>query len=304
MQTLTKWFLLLLVMKLYGPVPFGVIWFLVFESTMKNFFWRVYQRTGNSQSQKNEETGDSQLVDNDDSQTEDLSSDFDEPLNTLFINQSSVGWINDIISMCWKSCLFPQFSKDFIQEIINRTFKNIVVEEVNLGKCPLKVTEISTSDTHDTMMFHISILYPGDGLIAVKWRNSEGEMKNLGLEFGAKVVVGPLRDDFLPPGTISICFTEEPILMLEGKGIFKVPVEICMKIIQKYLMPLIDFLVVHPKNFVIQFPIKKNPASTCSIEGMMEILIKDGEKIQDEVGCLPFKRGGVKEKGYEKKVDW
>ena len=299
-QTLTKWLLLLLVMQLYGPIPFGIMWFLVFESTLKDFFWRVYQRTGNSQSQKNEETGDSQLVDNDDSQTEDLSSDFDEPLNTLFINQSSVGWINDIISMCWKSCLSPQFSKDFIQEIINRLFKKIVVEEVNLGECPLKVTEISTSDTHDTMTFHVSILYPGDGVIAAKWRNSdrEGEMKNLGLAFGAKVVVGPLRDDFLPPGAISICFTEEPILMLEGKGIFKVPVEICMKIIQKYLMPLIDFLVVHPKNFVIQFPIKKNPASTCSIKGMIEILIKNGQKIQDEVGCLPFKRGRSKEKGY------
>ena len=298
-QTLTKWFLLLLVMKLYGPVPFGIMWFLVFESTFKNFFWRVYNRSGTSQSPKYEETRESQLGD-DNSQIEDLPSDLDEPLNTLFVNQSSVGWINDIISMFWKSCLSPQFSKDFIQEIINRLFKKIVVEEVSLGECPIKVTEISTSDTHDTMTFHVSILYPGDGVIAVKWRNSncEGEMKNLGLAFGVKVVVGPLRDDFFPPGAISICFTEEPILMLEGEGIFNVPVDICMKIIQKYLMPLIDFLVVHPKNFVIQFPNKKKPASTCSIEGMMEISLKDGQKIQNEVGCLPIKTGGGKEKGY------
>ena len=299
-QTLSKGFLLLLVMQLYGPIPFGIMWYLVFESTLKNFFWRVYKRSGTVQSLENQETIEEENFQSSNDDSQDLPSDLNEPLNTLSLNQSSVGWINDIISMFWKSCLSPQFSRDFIQEIVNRLNKKIVVEEVSLGDCPLQVTEISTSDTYDTMTFHISILYPGDGVIAVKWRNSEveGEMKNLGLAFELKVVVGPLRDDLLPPGEVSICFTEEPILLLEGEGIINVPVDICMKIIRKYLMPLIDFLVVHPKNFVIQFPMKKEAASTSSIEGMLEILLKEGQKTQKNIGCLPFKRSNGKDKGY------
>ena len=298
LQTLSKGFLLLLVMHLYGPIPFGIMWYLVFESKLKNFFWRVYKRSGTIQSLENQEAieeGNFQLSDED---SQDLPSDLNEPLNTLSLNHSSVEWINDIISMVWKTCLSPKFSKDFIQEIVNRLDKKIVVEEVCLGDCPLQVTKISTSDTYDTMTFHISILYPGDGVIAVKWRNSEveGEMKNLGLALELKVVVGPLRDDLLPPGEVSICFTEEPILLLEGEGIFNVPVDICMKIIRKYLMPLIDFLVVHPKSFGIRFPMKKESASTSSIEGMFEILLKDGQK--KNIGCLPIKRSRGKDKGY------
>ena len=302
-QTLTKWFLLLLVMQLYGPIPFGIMWYFVFEATLKNFFWRVYKRSGTNQSPKNEETMEEDLEptnDDLDSQIEDLPSEFDEPLNTLFVNQSSVGWINDIISNFWKTCLSPQFSKNFIQKIINRLGRKIIVEEVTLGECPVKVTRISTTDTYDTVMFHISFLYPGDGEIAVKWRNSEveGKMKNLGFAFELKVTVGPLRDELLPPGEISICLTEEPLLMLEGEGIFKVPVDICMEVIRKYLMPLIDFLVVHPKNFVIQFPTKKKAASTSTIEGMLEIVSWNWSSSSDNSGCLPIKRRRSKEKGY------
>lgn len=300
MQTLSKGFLLLLVLQLYGPIPFGIMWYLVFASTLKNFFWRVYKRSGTIQTLENHETIEEGNYRSSSDDSQDLPTDLNEPLNTLSLNHSSVGWINDIISMFWKTCLSPQFSKDFIQEIVNRLDKKIVVEEVSLGDCPLQVTKISTSDTYSTMTFHISILYPGDGVIAVKWRNSEveGEMKNLGLAFELKVVVGPLRDDLLPPGEISICFTEDPILLLEGEGIFNVPVDICMKIIRKYLMPLIDFLVVHPKNFGIQFPMKKESASTSSMEGMFEILLKEGQKTQKNIGCLPIKKSRGKDKGY------
>ena len=297
LQTLTKWFLLLLVMQLYGPVPFGIMWFLIFESTLKNFFWKVFKRSGvnptESEDTIDEDEDSLSSDDNFDTQVDDLRSDFGEPLNTLFVNQSSVGWINDIISMLWKSCLTPQFSKDFIQEIINRRFKKLVVEEVCLGECPVKVTQISTSDTYDTMTFHVSILYPGDGEIAVKWRNPEveGEMKNLGLAFEVKVVVGPLKDELLPPGAVSICLTDEPVLMLEGKGIFNIPVNICMKIIQKHLMPLLDLLVIHPKNFVIKFPTKKQAVSTWSVEGILEIFLKDeGQMVSTDVGCFPIRR--------------
>lgn len=300
MQTLSKGFLLLLVLQLYGPIPFGIMWYLVFASTLKNFFWRVYKRSGTIQTLENHETIEEGNYRSSSDDSQDLPTDLNEPLNTLSLNHSSVGWINDIISMFWKTCLSPQFSKDFIQEIVNRLDKKIVVEEVSLGDCPLQVTRISTSDTYDTMTFHISILYPGDGVIAVKRMNSEveGEMKNLGLAFELKVVVGPLRDDLLPPGEISICFTEDPIMLLEGEGIFNVPVDICMKIIRKYLMPLIDFLVVHPKNFGIQFPMKKESASTSSMEGMFEILLKEGQKTQKNIGCLPIKKSRGKDKGY------
>ena len=79
---------------------------------------------------------------------------------------------------------------------------------MNIGSCPLQISRIvSHTDESDELKIDVSILYPGNAELVVKWQNPElyAIGRNLGFSLSFQVAVNPIHRDLLILGGLSFC---------------------------------------------------------------------------------------------------
>ena len=182
----------------------------------------------------------------------------------------SVGWINDVIEKLWSDCLLPMVSEEKCNNLLNvlaeefeddepqiaNLLRQVSVEKVNIGSCPLRISRIvSHTDARDGLKIDVSILYPGNAELVLKWNNPElyAIGRNLGFSLSFQVAVGPIHRDLSILGGLSFSLLEQPIVMLDGSGLLYCPVELVKKVINTIMKPILNWLVLDPRCVSISF---------------------------------------------------
>jgi len=161
--------------------------------------------------------------------------------------------------------------------------KQITVERMSLGSCPLQISKIESHvNQRDELMLDVTVEYPGNAELVVKWNDPDlyAIGKNLGFKISFQVEIDPIHRDLSILGGLSFSLLEQPEIMLEGAGIIYLPVELAMKLINTVLRPILRWLVLDPR-FVtlsladeeIHWPQLAQPA------GMLRIFLVEGRDL-------------------------
>ena len=116
-------------------------------------------------------------------------------------------WINKIISRLWTTCLLPHVTKELCETLRNdfyedlaskhpkvaRFMREIEIEEVCLGECPVKVTKITAANSKYLIVLKIGIHYPGNGSFSIKWSHPEfhASIQNFEVSLPLEIILGP-----------------------------------------------------------------------------------------------------------------
>ena len=243
---------------------------------------------------KSEEQGQSLAgVNQDDSNHDPELLDF---LRNNWVNSTSVGWINKILSKLWKICLSPNvnvgnfrkhldhFCKDLEtdESKFASLFRRITIEETNIGDCPLQITDITTDNSEKYLAFNVGVVYPGNGFFAVGMKHPElhASLRNFGLAFKLNVILGPFTRDFTLMKEVSVSLLERPIITLEGEGVVHIPIEIGMMAISKILFPLLGWCMIEPKCLRIQFQrLRYHYPVMSKALGVLEVQVVEGKDL-------------------------
>jgi len=215
----------------------------------------------------------------------------------IMSDAESVGWINDVLGKLWSGCLQPIVTTDILSNIVEdladeiedeepdkaALLKQITVERMSLGSCPLQISKIESHvNQRDELMLDVTVEYPGNAELVVKWNDPDlyAIGKNLGFKISFQVEIDPIHRDLSILGGLSFSLLEQPEIMLEGAGIIYLPVELAMKLINTVLRPILRWLVLDPR-FVtlsladeeIHWPQLARPA------GMLRIFLVEGRDL-------------------------
>ena len=212
-------------------------------------------------------------------------------------------WINKIISRFWTTCFLPHISKEFVEDIRDKFYegleskhpkfasfmREIDIEEVTLGGCPVKVTNMSSVGSNHLIALKIGIDYPGNGNFSIQWRhpNFHASVRNLEVSLPLKVILGPLTRDFTILRAISVSFYESPTIRLDGGGLLYIPVELTLCLIKKVIMPLLEAFIVDPKCLQIRLPSKQFHYPVMSTpRGILKVILVEGKDLSEADGVL------------------
>ena len=200
----------------------------------------------------------------------------------------SLNWINDIISTIWTLCLSEFLTVEAVTNLLEKGAKvceekqhpsyadllrQIEVEEMSVGN-PIKVTDLSVlSQTRDSLIFKLDVVYPGDALIALKLRKIGCSAEIFDLEFSLQIVLKPFSESNLLSG-ISISFLEPPKLVLEGGGLLWLPIEVVTLLMETLVVPMMEYLIIDPKQVRINFPV--SPLKTLDPVGILRVMLVEG----------------------------
>ena len=229
-------------------------------------------------------------------------------------DEESVGWINDALEKLWNGCLLPTISTEILNKIVEDVaeeieneepskaalLRKISVERMNLGSCPLQISRIEPHvNQRDELKLDITVEYPGNAELVVKWDDPElyAIGKNLGFKISFQVDIDPIHRDLSLFGGLSCSLIEQPEIMLEGAGMIYLPVELVMKLINIVLKPILSWLVLDPRCVTlslsdeeIHWPQLELPA------GMLRIFLLEGRNLiaadRSIFGTCGFKKRG------------
>ena len=311
---------LILIFLGFGWIGFGIAF--LFSTSLKISIIQIINllRKRTIQSMKSDDDDDEQVTDTEDDESDDDDDDLlweEDSEESHFqrwknvkIDHLSVGWINEIVSKFWYKCLSPRMTSELVQKMLDEYckflnnkgskwssfFTKIVIEEVSLLECPFQITQIFAEDDpkQERLILKMGVIYPGSGRFSLKWRHPElelGSAKNLGLAFKLKVVLGPFHRDFTILNGLSVSLLERPVLILEGEGIFYLPVKLTMEAVGQ-LMHLINWMLLDPKCISFQLPTKGFHYPVLSkAEGVLNVLLVEGRDIVKVGGT--FKEIGI-----------
>ena len=229
-------------------------------------------------------------------------------------DEESVGWINDIIEKVWSVCLSPIVSKEDLNTLLKAfaegfedgepqvasLLKQVSVEKISIGSCPLQITKMkSRSDQRDELKIDVTLLYPGNAEVVLKWENPElyAIGRNLGFCLSFQVALGPVHRDLSILGGLSVSMLEQPILMVDGGGILYCPVELVKRVINIIIKPILEWLVQKPRCISVSFsddqmhwPQLGEPA------GMLRVFLVEGRDLiaadRSILSACGVKKGG------------
>ena len=288
---------ILLILNYFSPVLFVLCALLWYWSTAKSIVFDAIrgviihfipddETEVNKEDEDEDETFDSSFKVTDDDQN--IDADVSQSLDNL--------WINKIISRFWTTCLLPNVTKEIFQDIrdkfyedlqpehpkIARFMREIEIEEVSLGDCPIKVAKINATNSKYEIALKIGIQYPGNGNFSVKWSHPKfhASVKNFEVYLPLEIILGPLTRDFTVLRAISVSFYGSPTMNLEGTRLLRLPVDLTLCLIKRVLLPMLEWFIIDPKSLKIRLPSEKFHYPVMSTpRGILKVILVEGKDL-------------------------